>query len=436
MAVINIIGGGLAGSECAYQLAKRGHKVKLFEMKPRKFTPAHKNQNMAELVCSNSLKNNQLHTAGGLLKEELRLLDSLLIACADKCKVPAGNALAVDREVFSELVTAALKQNKNVEIISEEVSEIDTTIPTIVATGPLTSELLSVNLQQLLGDYLYFFDAIAPIVDADSIDFSRAFIGNRYGNAGEGDYINCEMDQEEYTEFYNNLISAKTVELASFENKVYEDCMPVEVLAKRGYKGLLFGPMKPVGLRNPVTDKRPYAVVQLRKESLLNNMYNLVGFQTNLTFPEQKRVFSLIPALKNAEFSKYGVMHRNSYVNAPKVLNRYFQCRDYPNVFIAGQLSGVEGYVESIASGLVAAINMDMWLKNSPLIDFTSDTMIGGLQRYIEQSSANNFQPMGANMGLLNGVNIREKDKVKKYTMLAEKSIKHVKQLVKEYNLC
>ncbi len=434
---VNIIGGGLAGCEAAYQLLKRGYNVRLFEMKPIKFSPAHKNPNFAELVCSNSLKSDLLATAGGLLKQELRELDSLLIACAEECRVPAGRALAVDREKFSEMVTTKLKEFKNLEIVNEEVTSLGEK-PTILATGPLTSEALSESLAKLLDEkYLYFYDAIAPIVVADTIDFSHAFIEDRYGTVGEGDYINCEMNQEEYEVFYEALISAKTVELKSFEKlKVYEGCMPVEELAKRGKESLLFGPLKPVGLTSPKTGKRPYAVVQLRAERNLKDMYNMVGFQTNLLFGEQERVFKLIPALRNATFSRFGVMHKNTYVNAPNVLNKFFQLKKNKNIFIAGQLSGVEGYVESIAGGLVCGLNMDRYLQGKELLDFTRDTMIGGLQNYLESAEPDKFQPMGANMGLLNGVDKKCKDKPEKYNILAQKSINFIKGIVKDENLC
>ena len=435
--MVNVIGGGLAGSEAAYQLLKRGYQVRLYEMKPKKFSPAHKNVNFAELVCSNSLKSDILGSAGGLLKQELRELDSLLIRCAQECRVPAGSALAVDREKFSELVTNKLKQFDNLEIINEEVTSLDESVPTILATGPLTSDGLTTNLMALLNEkYLYFYDAIAPIVLADSIDFSRAFIADRY-DKGDGDYINCEMNKEEYDKFYDELISAKTVELKAFEKlSVYEGCMPVEVLAKRGRQSLLFGPLKPVGLKDPKTGQRPYAVVQLRAEHNIKDAYNLVGFQTNLLFGEQERVFKLIPALKNATFSRFGVMHKNTYVNAPKVLNRYFQLKEHNNIFIAGQLSGVEGYVESIAGGLLCAINMDRFLTGKEMIDFTCDTMIGGLQNYIATADSSNFQPMGANMGLLRGLDRKIKDKAEKYNLLAQKSINLLKEIVKQENLC
>jgi len=434
---VNIIGAGLAGCEAAYQLLKRGYSVKLFEMKPVKFSPAHKNPNFAELVCSNSLKSDLLASAGGLLKQELREMDSLLISCADKCRVPAGSALAVDREEFAEIVTKELKKFDNLEIINGEVTDLDITQPIIIATGPLTSDNLSRSIAKLLKEqHLYFYDAIAPIVLADTINFSRAFVADRY-DKGDGDYINCEMNKEEYDAFYNELIAAKTVELKEFEKMVvYEDCMPVEVLAKRGYKSLLFGPLKPVGLTNPRTGRYPYAVAQLRAEHNIKDSYNMVGFQTNLTFGEQERVFKLIPALKDATFSRFGVMHRNTYVNAPKVLNKFFQLKEYDNIFIAGQLSGVEGYVESIASGLVCGINISRHLERKNLIFFTCDTIIGGLQNYLESADIDKFQPMGANMGLLKGLDRYIKNKAEKNNLLAVKSINFIKGIVKAENLC
>ena len=352
MEFVSVIGGGLAGCEAAYQLLSKGYKVNLYEMKPKKYSPAHKYPNFAELVCSNSLKSEELSTSSGLLKGELTKLNSLLISIAKECKVPAGGALAVNREEFSDRVTKRLKEFENLNIINEEYTVIDTDIPTIIATGPLTSEALCIELQKLLGEeYLYFFDAIAPIVNFESIDFDIAYFGDRYGK-GTDDYINLPMSKEEYMAFYNELISAETVKLKDFENtKVFEGCMPVEVMAKRGVDTLRYGMLKPVGLINPRTGKTDYAVVQLRRETNNNDLFNMVGFQTNLTYPEQKRVFRLIPGLKDAEFYRYGVMHRNTFINAPKNINKYYQLKNYPNIFIAGQLSGVEGYIESIQRG-------------------------------------------------------------------------------------
>lgn len=404
--VVNIIGAGLAGCECAYQLAKRGVKVRLYEQKPIKFSKAHSSENFAEIVCSNSLKSNELTNACGLLKQELRELDSLIIKTADKTKVPAGASLSVDRELFSQLITQEVKNNPNIEVINECVENIDLNEITIVATGPLTDDKLAENLAKLVGEKsLYFFDAASPIVTLNSLDKNRYFVGNRYDKGGEtslGDYINCTMTKDEYDVFYNELINAKTVELKEFENsKVFEGCMPVEVMAKRGYKTLLFGMLKPVGLFDKEHNLKPYAVLQLRKESNFNDLYNLVGFQTNLLFGEQKRVFSLIPALKNAEFVKYGVMHKNTYLNAPKVLNQFYQLKQHPNVFIAGQLSGVEGYVESTASGLNVALNVYQILQGKTPQQFSPKTSIGSLINYISHASEQNFQPMNANWGII-----------------------------------
>ncbi len=430
---VNVIGAGLAGCEASYQLAKRGIKVKLFEMKPKEFTPAHKSGFFAELVCSNSLKSNDITNACGLLKEELRLLDSLVIKAADKCKVPAGGALAVDREKFAEIITNEIKQNELIEVVEERVDEIDTSIPTIVATGPLTAENLANNLAKLLGqEYLYFFDAAAPIVTAESVDKEKSFIADRY-DKGEngGDYLNCPMNKEEYMQFYNELITAETVKLKDFEGKkVFESCMPVEVLAKRGEKSLLFGPLKPVGLTDPKTDRWAYATVQLRKENLEANLYNMVGFQTNLTFKEQKRVFSLIPALKNAEFIKYGVMHKNTFINAPKSLNKFYQLKNNPNIFIAGQLSGVEGYVESISSGLMCGINMASMLSGESMLEFSNSTMIGALINYITTAEEKNFQPMNSNWGIVKPLEKNIRDKKLKRKLLSEIAIKEVKQKI------
>lgn len=404
--IVNIIGAGLAGCECAYQLAKRGVKVRLYEQKPIKFSPAHSSENFAEIVCSNSLKSNEITNACGLLKEELRKLDSLIISVADQTKVPAGASLSVDREEFSKIITEKIKANPNIEVINGCVESIDLNQITVVATGPLTDEKLAQNLANLVGEQsLYFFDAASPIVSLNSLDKSRYFVGNRYDKGEEnssGDYINCTMTKEEYDTFYEALITAKTVELKDFENsKVFEGCMPVEVMAKRGYKTLLFGMLKPVGLFDKVHNMKPYAVLQLRKESNFNDLYNLVGFQTNLLFKEQKRVFSLIPALKNAEFVKYGVMHKNTYLNAPKVLTDLYQLKMHKNVFIAGQLAGVEGYVESTASGLNVALNIYQLLNNKTPQKFSSKTSIGSLINYITTASEHNFQPMNSNWGII-----------------------------------
>ena len=414
---INIIGGGLAGCEAAYQIAKRGIKVRLYEMKPVQFSPAHSNKDLAEIVCSNSFKSNLITNACGLLKEELRRLDSLLIKCADKTSVPAGQALAVDRDKFSALVTKEIEKNPNIEIIKEEVTNIPSGI-TIIATGPLTSEKLSLAIQQLLQvDKLFFYDAAAPIVTRESINMEKAFTADRYGK-GDSDYINCPMTKEEYETFYEELINAEVVEKHDFEKGgLFEGCMPIEEMARRGSQTLTYGPLKPVGF-----DKKYYAVVQLRQDNKEGTMYNLVGFQTNLKFWEQKRVFSMIPALENAEFVRYGVMHRNTYIDSPKLLDATY-CLKGTDIFFAGQISGVEGYVESISSGMVAAINaVQKWKKEEPII-FSKETMIGALAGYIATENKN-FQPMNANFGIFT-YEAKIKDKKQKYEMLAKRSLNH-----------
>jgi len=395
---IRIIGGGLAGCEAAYQIAKKGIKVKLYEMKPKRFSPAHSNCDLAEIVCSNSFKSNSITNACGLLKEELRMLDSLLIRCADKTSVPAGQALAVDRDRFSKLVTEEIEKLENIEIIREEFCEDlekDGTI-TIIATGPLTSEKMEKQIRRLTGeDKLYFYDAAAPIVEKSSIDMNIAFYGDRYvqekkkeesiedwkGRVSNQDndksYINLPLTKEEYLAFYNELVNAEVVNLHEFEkNEIFEGCMPIEVMAKRGEDTIRFGPLKPVGFDDPRTAKRPYAIVQLRQDNQIGTLYNLVGFQTNLKFGEQKRVFSMIPGLANAEFVKYGVMHRNTYINSPLLLNSTFNLKNITNIFFAGQITGVEGYVESIASGLSAGLNAIKIYNNEETVKFPEETMI------------------------------------------------------------
>ena len=415
---IVIIGGGLAGSEAAYQIAKRGIKVKLYEMKPNKFSPAHSNKNLAEIVCSNSFKSNSITNACGLLKEELRRLDSLLIKCADETKVPAGQALAVDRDKFAEMVTQKLKENPNIEIISEEVSKINDNQITIIATGPLTSDALSSEIARLTGkDRLFFYDAAAPIVTKESINMEKAFTADRYGK-GESDYINCPMTKEEYEAFYNELINAEIVNKHEFEKgNLFEGCMPIEEMARRGSQTLTYGPLKPVGF-----DKKYYAVVQLRQDNKEDTLYNLVGFQTNLKFGEQDRVFKMIPALENAEFIKYGVMHRNTYINSSELLDETYNLKG-TNIYFAGQISGVEGYVESIASGYVAAVNAIAKMNGEEKIIFSEETIIGALAAYISTPSKD-FQPMNANFGILN-CDRKIKNKVEKYQYLAERSLSH-----------
>ena len=432
---VNVIGAGLAGSEAAYFLAQHGIKVKLYEMKSIKKTPAQSSDNFAELVCSNSLKNDQPLSASGLLKEELKLLDCFLLKCAYASRVPSGNSLSVDREKFSSLVTKQLKNHKNIEIIDKVVNDFDVNIPTIIATGPLCDNTLFEYISKLVGDEnCYFYDAIAPIVSADSIDYSRAFWANRYDQGETKDYLNCYMYKDEYETFVDALLSAERVKLHTFEKiKVFEGCMPIEILASRGERALRFGPLKPVGLSKKVEGEKPYAIVQLRKENVEGSCLNMVGFQTNLTYPEQKRVFRLIPALKQAEFIRYGSMHRNSYVCAPRCLNIYSQLKNYPNVFIAGQISGVEGYVESIASGLYSAINMLLYLQGKPLHSLPKTTMIGALMHYLVSADANNFQPMNANYGIVECDN-NMPDKVQKKQNILDISKKQIEQFKEEIN--
>ena len=424
---INIIGGGLAGCEAAYQISKRGINVRLYEMKPTKYSPAHSNSNLAEIVCSNSFKSNLLTNACGLLKEELRMLDSLLIKIADETSVPAGQALAVDREVFSRKVTEYIENLDNVEIIKEEVTEIPDDAVTIIATGPLTSDVLFEKISKLVGNNeLHFYDAAAPIIEKSSIDMNIAFIGDRYGK-GEADYINLPMNKEEYENFWNELVNAEVVELHSFERReIFEGCMPVEVMAKRGIDTLRYGPLKPVGFDDPRTGRRPYALVQLRQDNSVGSLYNMVGFQTNLKFGEQKRVFSMIPGLQNAEFVKYGVMHRNTYINSPQILNNVYQMKDNENVFFAGQITGVEGYVESIASGLLAGINAVRYMKNKGKIVFPVETMIGALTNYISTPNEK-FQPMNANFGILPKLPEKIRDKQERYKKLSDRAISIMK---------
>lgn len=446
---ITVVGGGLAGSEATYQIAKRGIKVRLYEMKPNNFSPAHSNNNLAEIVCSNSFKSN-LHTnACGLLKEELRNLDSLLIKVADETAVPAGQALAVDREVFSKKVTEALESMENVEIIRQEVGKDGLSIASIakdgiviIATGPLTSDALSKQILELTGeDDLHFYDAAAPIIFKDSIDMNIAFYGNRYEqerakdedveewkakqkNDGDASYINLPMNKEEYERFWNELVNAEVVELHQFEKReIFEGCMPVEVMAKRGIDTLRYGPLKPMGFTDPRTGYRPYALVQLRQDNKDATIYNIVGFQTNLKFGEQKRVFSMIPGLENAEFAKYGVMHRNTFINSTKLLDRSYQLKKNKNIYFAGQITGVEGYVESISSGLVAGINAVKQLRQEEKVEFSEYTMIGALAQYISTPNEK-FQPMNANYGILPELEGKKiSDKKLKYGKLSDRAL-------------
>ena len=443
---ITIIGGGLAGTEAAYQIAKRGIKVKLYEMKPVKFSEAHSNKNLAEIVCSNSFKSNLLTNACGLLKEELRKLDSLLIRIADETSVPAGQALAVDREEFSKRVTEEIEKNTLIEVIHKEVENVENEDGiVIIATGPLTSEKLAKQIGKLTGeDKLYFYDAAAPIVLKDSIDFDIAFYGNRYEQEKKKDetveewkdrqskqeksYINLPMNKEEYEKFCKELVEAEVVTLHDFEKKeIFEGCMPVEIMAKRGIDTLRFGPLKPVGFDDPRYAKRPYAIVQLRQDNTDATIYNIVGFQTNLKFGEQKRVFSMIPGLQNAEFAKYGVMHRNTYINSTKLLDNTYNLKSNNNIYFAGQITGVEGYVESISSGMLAALNaIEKFCNSGKKVEFSEYTVIGSLAKYISTPN-DKFQPMNANFGILpelEGKKIR--DKKERYMKLAERSLKNL----------
>lgn len=432
---IHVIGAGLAGCEAAMQIANRGCNVKLYEMKPQKRTPAHKTDLFGELVCSNSLKAIRVESAAGLLKEEMRLLDSFLMKCADRCAVPAGGALAVDREKFAMLVTDGIVNHPLIEVVHEEITDIPADAVTIIATGPLTADSLAKAIENRFGGSLSFFDAAAPIVTAESIDMDFAFTASRYDRGGDDDYINCPMNKEEYERFYEALISAERAPLHDFDvnnPKVYEGCMPVEVMAQRGEGTLRFGPMKPVGLVNPKTGHRPWAVLQLRKENAAGTMYNLVGFQTNLKFPEQKRVFSMIPALHRAEFVRYGVMHRNTFICSPKILNSDFSVKENRNLFFAGQLTGVEGYMESASSGIVAGINAVRVIKKLPTLSFPVDTMIGALASYISDPTVKKFQPMGANLGILPELAQRPRDKRERAAAYAARALDSMTQYIKE----
>lgn len=456
---ITIIGGGLAGCEAAYQIAKKGIKVKLYEMKPVKFSPAHHNKDLAEIVCSNSFKSNLLTNACGLLKEELRHLDSLLIKIADETSVPAGQALAVDRDVFSKKVTEEIENNELIEIIHEEVTDIKKIAKegiVIIATGPLTSEKLAKQIQELTEqDKLYFYDAAAPIVTKDTINFDIAFYGDRYKQEKkkeesieewkqrlgqqerqEQSYINLPMNKEEYERFWQEITNAEVVNLHEFEKKeIFEGCMPIEIMAKRGIDTLRFGPLKPVGFDDPRTGKRPYAVVQLRQDDKQASIYNLVGFQTNLKFGEQKRVFSMIPGLENVEFIKYGVMHRNTYINSTELLDETYNLKKQNNIYFAGQITGVEGYVESISSGLIAAVNAIRDFENRDekhnehKVVFSENTIIGSLSKYISTPNSN-FQPMNANFGILPKLDGKKiKDKKERYITLAKRSLSTLEKL-------
>lgn len=429
-----VIGAGLAGSEAVYQLAKRGYNVKLYEMRPMKMTSAHKTEGFAELICSNSLRAAGIENAVGLLKEEMRKLDSLIIKAADATRVEAGGALAVDRDAFSKYITDTIKNMKNVEIIYEEVTKIPDG-PVIIASGPLTSDSLHIEIQNLLGEnYMYFYDAIAPIVTYDSIDMNKVFLASRY-NKGEAAYLNCPMNEEEFNKFYDFLIHADKVIPHDFEMKVFEGCMPIEEMALRGRQTLLFGPMKPVGLDDPKTGRWPYAVVQLRQDNLAKSLYNLVGFQTHLKFGEQKKLLELIPGLEKANIVRYGVMHRNTYINSKKLLNKGYQLIKKPNIFFAGQMTGVEGYVESASSGLIAGINMARFLEGKDILDLDATTAIGALANYIsyhaEIEQPDTFEPMNVNFGIFNALERKVYKKERKMAY-AKRALENLNKILDE----
>lgn len=427
-----VIGAGLAGVEAAWKIAELGYHVKLYEMKPLKYSPAHKSDLFAELVCSNSLKASRIESAAGLLKEEMVRLGSLTVPTARKCSVPAGGALAVDRDLFSRTITDKIKANPNITVFNEIVDKIETgeNIITIIATGPLTDGRLAESISKITGEYLSFYDAAAPIVTSESIDMSKAFGASRYDRGGDEDYLNCPFNKAEYDAFIEELINAEGAVVHDFD--VYEGCMPIEKLAKRGVDAPRFGPMKPVGLINPKTGHRPWACVQLRRENSEGTLFNLVGFQTNLKFGEQKRVFSMIPGLENAEFIRYGVMHRNSFINSPKLLNSDFSLRTDGRIFFAGQITGVEGYMESAASGIIAGINAVNAAENNPPLQLPSVTMIGALSNYISDESVKSFQPMGANFGIIEPIEPKIRDKRERYAAIADRALNALDKVLKE----
>ncbi len=430
---LKIIGGGLAGCEAAWQAANRGIKVRLSEMKPLRFSPAHTNKDFGELVCSNSLKGNGLDNACGLLKEEMRRMNSLIISCADETRVPAGGALAVDRDKFAALITERIKSHENIETVSEVVSDINTDEFTIVATGPLSDGSLNGAITALTGcEALSFFDAAAPVVTAESIDAEKTYMAARY-NKGTADYINCPMTKDEYDAFYDALVSAERAQLhENVENiKVFEGCMPVEIMAARGRETLCFGPLKPRGLPDPKTGREPYAVLQLRRDNTEGTLYNLVGFQTNLKFGEQKRVFSMIPGLENAEFVRYGVMHRNTYINSPKVLAADYSLKKYPRIFFAGQITGVEGYVESASSGMAAGINAARKMLGKEPVIFPPAMCTGALIRYITDGENKRFQPMNANFGIIEWERVKIKNKKERYEYISSLALKETDNIIK-----
>ncbi len=432
---IRVIGGGLAGSEACYQLLKRGYNVKLYEMRKVKQTPCHTTADLCELVCSNSLKSMENSTASGTLKQELKTLDCLLLKCAEKAKVPSGGALAVNRKEFSKFVEEELNNFPNFERIDEEYVNIDKNIPTIIATGPLTSDLLAENIAKLIGnsDNLHFYDAVAPIISGDSLDYSKLFFATRYDKGEPSDYLNCGMNKQEYEAFYNELVNGKVANLHEFERgEIFESCMPIEVMAKRGADTIRYGMMKPVGIKHPETGEKYYAVVQLRKENVQGSAYNLVGFQTNLTFPEQRRIFSMLPGLENAEFLRYGVIHRNTFLNSPEHLDCYFKLKNEKNIYFAGQITGVEGYVESMMSGLIASINLhcDIIGKNRYLAP--ESTIIGSLQRHISTKNVD-FEPMNANFGILPPLDSKIRDKKLRKLTYYERSLKDITEYNKQF---
>lgn len=428
--VVNVIGAGLAGSEAAYQIAKRGVQVKLYEMRPVRQTPAHHTDKFAELVCSNSLRANTLTNAVGVIKEEMRLMDSVIIRAADECSVPAGGALAVDRHEFAAKVTEYVKNHSNVTVMNEEITEIPEG-PTVIATGPLTSPDLAAQLKELTGeDYFYFYDAAAPIVEKDSIDMNKVYLKSRY-DKGEAAYLNCPMTEEEFDRFYEALIAAETVPLKEFEKEIFfEGCMPVEVMASRGRQTLVFGPMKPVGLEDPKTGKTPYAVVQLRQDDAAGTLYNIVGFQTHLKWGPQKEVLQLIPGLENAEIVRYGVMHRNTFINSPNLLRPTYQYKQRDDLFFAGQMTGVEGYVESAASGLLAGINAARLVKGEEPVVLPPVTAMGSMANYITATNAKNFQPMNANFGLFAPLEKKIKRKAERNEAYATRALETIQNFV------
>lgn len=431
---VTVIGGGFAGVEAAKQLTKRGIRVRLYEMKPVKFSPAHRSEKLCEVVCSNSFKSANPASAAGLLKNEMAMLGSVCIRCANETAVPAGGALAVDRDAFSDAVTREIEKDPLIEVVREEVTHIPDSGVVIVAAGPLASDALSEDIKRLCGGGLSFFDAAAPIITAESVDMSHAFTASRYDKGGGDDYINCPMNKAEYEAFYEALTGAESVVLHDFEKKngVYEGCMPIEIMAKRGDNTIRFGPMKPVGLVDPSTGHRPWAVLQLRKENAAGTLLNLVGFQTNLKFPEQKRVFGLIPALKNAEYVRYGVMHRNSFIDAPRVLTERFNLKNEPRIFFAGQITGVEGYMESASSGITAGINAARLIKGEKEFVPPADTMLGAFCRYVSDASVKDYQPMGAAIGLLPPPEQRIRDKRERYGFIADRALKSLGEYIKE----